>query len=377
MNSSDRRRIPPDGTRGCPPAAEALSAATAAGKNALNVLLTGALGYIGSVMVEELVERRHRVTGLDTGFYARAVLYSRPPLGIPMIRKDVRDVTVEDLRGFDAVIHLAELSNDPLGQLNPTLTREINHGGSVHLARTAKAAGVPRFLYSSSCSVYGAGAGEFKTEDSEINPQTEYARCKARVERDVAAMADAAFSPVFFRNATAYGPSPAMRFDLVLNNLCGLAWTRREIAMTSDGTPWRPLVHVRDIARAFIAALEAPRETWHNRVLNVGDTAENFRVREIAALVADSFPGCRMSFGGGNADTRSYRVSFDRIRQVLPSFACAHTTAAGARELRDLFERVRLDADVFEHRAFTRLAQLRHLLDTGRLGPDLHWRPTV
>ena len=343
----------------------------------MRVLLTGILGYIGTIMGEEMVERRHRVTGLDTGYYARAVLYRRSRNKVPVLRKDVREVTVEDLRGFDAVAHLAELSNDPLGQLNPGLTRRINHEGSVHLARTAKAAGVPRFLYSSSCSVYGAGSGEFKTEESEVNPQTEYARCKVLVERDVAALADDSFSPVFFRNATAFGPSPAMRFDLVVNNLSGLARTRREIAMISDGTPWRPLVHIRDISRAFAAALETPRERWHNRVLNVGATEENFRVREIAALVAEAFPGCRTSFGSGDTDTRSYRVNFDRIREVLPSFSCAHTTAAGARELREIFEQIRLTPETFDHRAFTRIKQLRHLLETGQLSPDLLWRPAA
>ncbi|MCX7818373.1 MAG: SDR family oxidoreductase [Kiritimatiellae bacterium] len=341
----------------------------------MKILITGVLGYIGSWMAEEAVQRHHRVTGLDAGFYRQAVLYRRPRRDWALIEKDVRDVTEDDLAGFDAVIHLAELSNDPLGQLDPALTRRINFEGSVRLARVAKAAGVPRFLYSSSCSVYGIGEGdEVKTEDSPVAPQTEYARCKVMVERAVAELADESFSPLFLRNATAYGPSPAMRFDLVLNNLAGMAYTSRRIALTSDGTPWRPLVHVRDICAAFLAALETPRERWHNRVLNVGSSAENFRVREIADLVARTFPGCELTLGTRDPDTRSYRVCADRIREVVPSFRPLRTAADGARELRETFEAVGLTRAVFEHPAFTRLARLRGLLARGRLDADLRWR---
>ncbi len=341
----------------------------------MRVFITGVLGYIGSWMAEEAVHRHHQVTGLDAGFYRQAVLYrpSRPKW--PWLEKDVRDVTEDDLRGVDAVIHLAELSNDPLGQLDPALTRRINFEGSVRLARLAKAAGVPRFLYSSSCSVYGIGEGdEIKTEESPVAPQTEYARCKLMVERAVSELADDSFSPLFLRNATAYGASPAMRFDLVLNNLAGHAHTARRIVLTSDGTPWRPLVHVRDICAAFMAALETPRERWHNRVLNVGSSAENFRVREIADLVATEFPGCELQLGPRDPDTRSYRVSAERIREVLPAFRPARTAADGVRELRETFEAVGLTRAVFEHPAFTRLARLRQLLARGRLDADLRWR---
>ncbi len=340
----------------------------------MRVLITGVLGYIGSWMAEEAVHRHHRVTGLDAGFYRQAVLFRRPRPEFPLVEKDVRDVTEDDLRGFDAIIHLAELSNDPLGQLDPALTRRINFEGSVRLARLAKAAGVPRFLYSSSCSVYGIGEGdEIKTEASSVAPQTEYARCKVMVERAVSELADESFSPLFLRNATAYGPSPAMRFDLVLNNLAGHAHTSGRIVLTSDGTPWRPLVHVRDICAAFMAALDTPRERWHNQVLNVGSSSENFRVREIAEIVAHMYPGCELTLGRRDPDTRSYRVSAEQIREVLPSFQPVHTVADGARELRETFEAVGLTRAVFEHPAFTRLARLRQLLARGRLDADLRW----
>jgi nucleoside-diphosphate-sugar epimerase len=341
----------------------------------MKVLITGVLGYIGSVMIEEFKTLGNlEVTGLDTGYYARNCLYQPTPWSGTLIRKDVRDVSVEDLKGFDAIVHLGELSNDPLGELDPQVTYRINHEGSVHLAKTGKKAGVSRFVYSSSCSVYGAGTGDFKNEESDVNPQTTYAECKVLVERDVAAMADDRFSPTFLRNATAYGPSPHMRFDLVLNNLSGLAHTTREISMTSDGSPWRPLVHVVDISRAFACVLNAPRETVHNKVLNVGETGENFRVREIASFIGEAFPGCPITFGTTNHDTRSYRVNFDRIHELLPSFSCRHTARLGAVELHDLYARIRLTGETFNHRGFTRLKQLKHLIETGQLDGQLRWK---
>ena len=257
----------------------------------MNVLLTGIDGYIGSVLAPYLMRRGHLVTGLDTGFYREGWLYNDNALQHPpCVNKDMRRITENDLRGFDAIVHLAELSNDPLGQHNPELTYAINHLGTVALANKCKAVGISRFVYTSSCSVYGAGSGDFKTEESETNPQTAYAKCKVLVERDLSVMATDDFSPTFLRNATAYGASPGMRFDLVLNNLCGYAWTTKEIKMTSDGSPWRPLVHVRDIAHAIACALEAPRTIVHNQVFNVGMTAENYQVKEIAEIVADAFP---------------------------------------------------------------------------------------
>jgi nucleoside-diphosphate-sugar epimerase len=271
-------------------------------------------------------------------------------------------------------VHLAELSNDPLGQHNPALTFQINHAGTVELAKRCIRAGISRFIYTSSCSVYGAGdGGSYKNEESEPNPQTAYAKCKVLVERDVSALASDDFSPTFLRNATAYGPSPRMRFDIVLNNLAGFAWTTKEIKMTSDGTPWRPLVHVQDIAHAIACALEAPRPVVHNQILNVGSTSANYQVREVAEIVADTFPGCTLSFGNSDGDNRSYRVNFDKIHTLLPNFACRRDARAGARELLDLFRRIQLSRETFEFRAFTRLKQLQHLIHTEQIDDDFYW----
>ncbi|HXG47283.1 MAG TPA: SDR family oxidoreductase, partial [Methylomirabilota bacterium] len=249
-----------------------------------------------------------------------------------------------------------------------------NHRGSVSLARNAKAAGVRRFVYTSSCSVYGAGSDEVKTETSAPNPQTAYAKCKVLVEQDVAKLADDSFSPTFLRNATAYGASPRMRFDIVLNNLCGLAWTTKEIKMVSDGTPWRPLVHGLDIAKAIIHTLAAPRAVVHNQIFNVGDSRHNYRVREVAEIVAEAFPGCQLTFGQQGADNRSYRVNFDKIHQALPAFRCDWDARKGARQLRVLFERIDMSHETFNARPFTRLRQLEHLLRTGQIDADFFWR---
>jgi len=312
--------------------------------------------------------------GLDTEFYGEGWLYEGGFKRAPSKRKDIRAITEEDLRELDAVVHLAELSNDPLSQLDPEMTYEINHRGSVRLAELCKRVRVPRFVYTSSCSVYGVGTGEYKTEESEPAPQTPYAHCKVLVERDLSAMADDNFSPTFLRNATAYGPSPRMRFDLVLNNLAGLAWTTGAITLTSDGTPYRPLVHVADICAAVGCALEAPRECVHRQVFNVGDSRENYQVREIAAIVSDTFPGCRLSVGSSDGDQRSYRVAFDKIHTALPGFKAVHDAARGARELRALFEDINLTQETFESRAFTRVKQLRHLRATGAIDEHLLWR---
>ena len=275
---------------------------------------------------------------------------------------------------MEAVVHMAELSNDPLGQLAPNITNEINHEGSVRLAQMAKEAGVQRFVYTSSCSVYGVSDREFVDEESPVSPQTAYAVCKTLVERDVKKLADDRFSPVFLRNATAYGASPRMRFDIVLNNLAGLAWTTKEIKMTSDGTPWRPLVHALDIAQAVGAVLEAPREAVHNEVFNVGDTAHNYRVREIAEVVGEAFPGCRVAFGPPSADNRSYRVSFEKIRKHLPGFKCAWDARRGAQQLYELFKLIEMKAKVFHHRAFTRLKELEYLIRTQQIDDHFFWR---
>ncbi len=333
----------------------------------MRVLMTGIDGYLGTVMAPVLVQRGHDVVGLDAGYYREGTLYELPHPPVPVITKDIRHVTQADLHGFDAVVHLAELSNDPIGQHRPEITYAINGDGSAQLARNAKRAGVSRFLYSSSCSVYGAGGTEWKTETSPTEPLTAYAACKLRTETILSILADDTFSPTALRNATAYGASPRMRFDIVLNTFAGLAWTTKQIVMVSDGTPWRPLVHARDIAEAFACVLEAPREAVHNEVLNVGCNDENYRVRQIAEIVADAFPGTTAIFGPPTADGRSYRVSFDKIYSVVPAFKCRHTAGSGAVELRDIFERIGMSGETFSFRAFTRLAQLQHLLESGRL----------
>lgn len=340
----------------------------------MKLLVTGTDGYIGVLLADVLAKRGHHVTGLDTGFYRDGLLYDGVQPPAQHIQKDIRDVSHNDLRGYDAVVHLAELSNDPLGQHNPELTFQINHLGSVELATKCKAVGITRFVYTSSCSVYGVASSESVTETSPTSPQTAYATCKVLVERDVSTLADDTFSPTFLRNATAFGASPRMRFDIVLNNLAGLAWTTKEIKMISDGTPWRPLVHVLDICDAVACALDAPREVVHNQVFNVGNNGQNYRVREIAEIVADVFPGCQISFGANTADNRSYRVNFDKINSQLPGFRCRRDAPAGARELRNLFEKIQMTRETFEFRAFTRLKQLEHLLSTAQIDGNFYWK---
>lgn len=340
----------------------------------MKVLVTGIGGYIGVMLGLVLLERGYQVVGLDTGYYRVGWLYNgvkKPP---QLISKDIRHITEEDLQGFEAVVHLAELSNDPLGQHNPEITYDINHRGSVVLAQKCKKVGMTRFVYTSSCSVYGVGSDDFKTEESETNPQTVYAKCKVLVERDVSQLADDYFSPTFLRNATAYGPSPRMRFDIVLNNLAGLAWTTKEIKMTSDGTPWRPLVHVLDICEAIACTLEAPREVVHNQIFNVGDTQENYRVREIAQIVSDTFPGCTLSLGTNDSDNRSYRVSFEKIKAHLPGFKCRRNAKIGAEQLLEIFQRIDMSGETFKFRAYTRLKQLEYLLRTQQIDERFFWR---
>jgi nucleoside-diphosphate-sugar epimerase len=340
----------------------------------MKVFVTGSDGYIGTLLSTLLIDRGHDVVGLDTGFYKSGWLYNNYDKKFPVtISRDIRHITEDDLRGFDAVVHMAELSNDPLGQLNEELTYRINHLASVNIANICKKMGVKRFVYTSSCSVYGVGTDGYRTEDSETNPQTAYAKCKVLVERDVSKMADDDFSPTFLRNATAYGPSPRMRFDVVLNNLSGLAWTIGEIRMVSDGTPWRPLVHVLDICEAIACSLESPREIVHNQIFNVGDTKENYQVKEIADKVARVFPKCKLTFGESNGDNRSYRVSFDKINKTLPGFKCKRNVEKGANQLKDLFEVLDMKHDTFEFRPYTRLKQLEYLIITKQVDKDLFW----
>jgi nucleoside-diphosphate-sugar epimerase len=341
----------------------------------VRVLVTGTEGYIGAVVPWELHARGHEVLGVDTAFHVAGDLYrSEAPAIAATLRKDIRLLDEHDLEGIDAIVHMAELSNDPVGQLNPTITYQINHEGSVHLARLAKKLGIERFVYTSSCSVYGVAEADLVSEESPTNPQTAYAICKTMVERDLTAMADDRFSPTFLRNATAYGASPRMRFDIVLNNLSGLAWTTQEIRMESDGTPWRPFVHIRDIAAAIACSVEAPREVVHAEIFNVGSSRSNYQVREIAEIVGAEFPGCRVAFAeGGGPDTRSYRVDFSKIDDRLPGFRCDWDAARGAHELHRLFERIAMTEDVFRWRGYTRLKQIEYLLRTGQIDHDFFW----
>ena len=339
----------------------------------MRVFLTGSDGYLGALLAPELLKRGYEVIGLDTGFYKDRMLYRTNSTAPLTIKKDLREVEVSDLKGADAVVHMAELSNDPLGQLAPSITFAINHRGSVRLAEQARKARVKRFVYMSSCSVYGVADRDFVDEESPVSPQTTYAVCKTLVERDLKAMANDAFSPTFLRNATAFGASPRMRFDIVLNNLAGLAWTSKRIAMTSDGTPWRPLVHGLDISRAILEVLEAPREAVHNEVFNVGDTEHNYRVKEIAEIVAEAFPCCQVSFGPPSTDNRSYRVSFEKIRRHLPNFRSKWDARRGAKQLYELFKKIDMTPDVFNCRAFTRLKQLEYLLHTTKIDKRFFW----
>jgi nucleoside-diphosphate-sugar epimerase len=337
------------------------------------VLLTGSEGYIGTVLGPYLADRGHDVVGIDTGFHRVGWLYNGVERSPAWINKDIRRVSVADLRGFDALVHLAELSNDPVGQLNPRITFEINHLGSVRLAELCREAGVQRFVYMSSCSVYGAAGDDYSSETSPVQPLTAYAQCKVLVERDLGAMAGDAFSPTFLRNATAFGASPRMRFDLVVNDLAGHAWTERVIRMQSDGTPWRPFVHILDISQAIALVLEAPRETVHNQVLNVGDHAQNYQVRQIAQIIASTFPGCRLEFGDSTGDQRNYRANFDKIRQVLPDFRCRIDVERGARQLLEVFQAVDMSAELFGFRGHTRLKQISHLLATHQIDDHFFW----
>jgi nucleoside-diphosphate-sugar epimerase len=339
----------------------------------MRVLVTGHLGYIGTVMVPMLIAARHEVTGLDSDLYERCTFGAAVP-EVPQIRKDIRDVEPADLVGYQAVIHLAALSNDPLGNLNPELTYQINHVASVRLANIAKEVGVERFLFSSSCSTYGAAGDAMLTEEAKFNPVTPYGHSKVLVEQDVAKLADSNFSPTFLRNATAYGVSPRLRFDIVLNNLVAWAFTSGLVYLKSDGTPWRPMIHIEDISRAFIAVLTAPREVIHNQAFNVGVNEENYRIRDLAQIVQETVPECRIEYApDAEPDKRTYRVDFSKIANALPEFKPQWNVRKGAQELYTAYRKYDLKLDEFEGPKYKRIAQIKQLIDSGLLDATLRW----
>jgi nucleoside-diphosphate-sugar epimerase len=340
----------------------------------MRILITGHKGYIGTVMAPLLADAGHEVVGLDSDLFEQCT-FGEAPREFPSIRKDLRDVVAGDLKGFEAVIHLAGLSNDPLGNLNPDLTYDINHHASVRLALLAKEAGVKRYLFSSSCSTYGAAGDRILDETAEFNPVTPYGRSKVLVEQEVSQLASPEFSPVFLRNATAYGVSPRLRFDLVLNNLTAWALTTGRVFIKSDGTPWRPIVHIEDISLAFLAALEAPRELIHNQAFNVGRSEENYQIRDLAEIVKETVPGCTIEFAAdAGPDKRCYRADFSRIAKVLPAFQPKWDARRGARELYEAYKKVDLRVEDFEGVRYKRIDHIQGLLASGRLNSDLRWQ---
>jgi len=337
----------------------------------MKVLVTGHTGYIGVEMVTVFREAGHDVVGLDSGLFDECDFVS-PPDPIPDLGIDLRDVTPDHLAGFDAVAHLAALSNDPLGDLNPNITYDINLHASVRLARAAKAAGVKRFLFSSSCSLYGAGGDGLLDETAGFNPVTAYGESKIKVEQELVHLADDDFSPTYFRNATAYGVSRRLRADIVVNNLVGHAFTTGKVLLQSDGTPWRPLVHIRDIIDSFLAALTAPREAIHNQAFNIGRNGENYRIRDVANLVAEVVPNCEVAFApGASADTRNYRVDFSKAERKLPGFRPSWTLRQGIEELYQAYKSARLSAEEFQGPRYYRLKTVRGLQERGLLDADL------
>lgn len=340
----------------------------------MKVLVTGHRGFIGTVMVPMLLEEGFDVTGLDTDLY-RYCTYGDEPLTIPTIAKDVRDVEPSDIEGFDAIVHLAALSNDPLGNINPDLTYDINYHASVRIAEIAREVGVDRFLFASSCSMYGKAGEEVLDETAEFNPVTPYAKSKVLVERDVSKLANDHFSPVFLRNATAYGVSPRIRFDLVINNLVAWAFTTGKILLKSDGTPWRPLVHIEDITQAVICALKAEKSVIHNLAVNVGSNDENYQMKELANFVKEIVPNCEVEYAeDAGPDPRSYRVNFDKIHRVFPEFKTRWTARMGVEQCYESYKRFGLSKDDYEGIRYKRIAHILNLIEQGKLDTNLVWQ---
>jgi nucleoside-diphosphate-sugar epimerase len=339
----------------------------------MRVLVTGHLGYIGTVLTRELLKEGYEVVGMDSDIY-RGSTFGDGPVSVPTIRKDIRDAVLEDFEGIDAVLHLAALSNDPLGSIDRQLTLDINHRSAVRVARLAKQAGVTRFVFSSSCSTYGAGGQDVKTETSEFNPVTPYGESKMLAERDLGAMADENFTPTYLRNATAYGVSPRLRFDLVLNNLTAWAYTTGKVHLKSDGSAWRPVVHIEDISRAFVAVLKTDREAVYNQAFNIGANAENYRVREIAEMVRDLVPNAELRFAdGASTDSRCYRVNFDKAMETLKHFRPQWTARKGVEECYRAFKELGVTLEEFEGPKYQRLAHIQMLIRQGIISCDLRF----
>jgi nucleoside-diphosphate-sugar epimerase len=344
----------------------------------MRVLVTGHHGYIGSILVGPLVEAGHEVVGLDTYLYEGCDFGEHSAPAVSVIRKDVRDVAAADLEGFDAVIHLAALSNDPVGDLNPDCTYAVNHRASVSLARAAKQAGVARYLFSSSCSLYGAAGQDWVDETADFNPVTAYGESKVLAEREIGLLADDSFSPTFLRNATAHGLSPRHRGDLVVNNLTAFAFATGEVLMQSDGSPWRPLVHIEDISRAFLGLLQAPREQVHGEAFNIGGDDENYQIRDIAQIVEEVVPGSRIAFAeGAGPDRRSYRVSFAKLERAFPELRPRWTVRSSAEQMLAAYRDDGLTIADFTGSRFMRIARLKELMAEGRLDDELRWREPI
>ncbi len=339
----------------------------------MKILVTGHNGYIGTILTPMLLLRGYSVVGLDSNFFEKCT-FGNGIANIPNIKKDIREISIEDLEGFNTIIHLGGLSNDPLGDLNPDLTLDINYKASVKLAKLAKKAGTQRFIFSSSCSNYGAAGDKMIDENGRFNPVTPYGRSKVLVEKEVAKLADSKFCPTFLRNATAYGVSPRLRFDLVLNNLVAWACTTGQIYIKSDGTPWRPIVHIEDISRAIIAILEAPSKLINNEAFNVGRNEDNYQIRDLAEIVKEVVPSCRIKYAkDAGPDKRCYRVDCSKIARIFPGLKLQWNARKGAEQLYESFSKSELSPDDFEGPKFKRIAHIKYLISSGRLDNNLRW----